>query len=181
MLLPMMANPVSQDATWDFMRKNFEQLMQGGRRLGRRGSFLYGRGFLQHRESEEVKQFFQQHPFPGTERNQKEALEVHRQLRRLAQPAAEQPVCVAEAAGHFDECERLRWEARPAARLCARQQAQVRQKQAEPGHLPEWSVRLRNQGASSGAPLLLLPRQVQSKFVPESGAAYKCGTAENRG
>ena len=77
MLLPMMANPISQDATWDFMRKNFEQLhAKAGGGLGGVGVFLYGAGaFCSTEKAEEVKQFFQQHPFPGTERNQKEALE----------------------------------------------------------------------------------------------------------
>ena len=77
MLLPMMANPVSQDATWDFMRKNFEQLhAKAGGGLGGVGVFLYGAGtFCSTEKAEEVKQFFQQHPFPGTERNQKETLE----------------------------------------------------------------------------------------------------------
>jgi aminopeptidase N/puromycin-sensitive aminopeptidase len=77
MLLPMMNNPASQQATWDFMRKNFEQLhAKAGGGLGGAGMFLYGaEAFCSADKVEEVKQFFQQHPFPGTERNQKEVLE----------------------------------------------------------------------------------------------------------
>jgi aminopeptidase N len=77
MLLPMMGNPISQNATWDFMRKNFDQLYaKAGGGLGGVGVFLYGTGaFCSAEKADEVKQFFQQHPFPGTERNQKEVLE----------------------------------------------------------------------------------------------------------
>ncbi len=77
MLLPMLANPKSQDATWDFMRSNFDKLRaKTGGGLGGVGIFLYGtRNFCDPQKATEVKQFFQQHPFPGTERNQKEALE----------------------------------------------------------------------------------------------------------
>jgi aminopeptidase N len=77
MLLPMMGNPTSQQATWDFMRANFSQLQaKAGGGLGSAGLFLYGtEAFCSNEKAEEVKQFFQQHPFPGTERNQKESLE----------------------------------------------------------------------------------------------------------
>jgi aminopeptidase N len=77
MLLPMMGNPVTQNATWDFMRKNFDQLYaKAGGGLGGVGVFLYGTAaFCSTEKAQEVKQFFQQHSFPGTERNQKEALE----------------------------------------------------------------------------------------------------------
>jgi aminopeptidase N len=77
MLMPMMGNPTSQQATWDFMRKNFEQLhAKAGGGLGSVGIFLYGaEAFCSTEKAEEVQQFFQQHPFPGTERNQKEVLE----------------------------------------------------------------------------------------------------------
>ncbi len=77
MLMPMMGNPTSQQATWDFMRKNFEQLhAKAGGGLGSVGIFLYGaEAFCSTEKADEVKQFFQQHPFPGTERNQKEVLE----------------------------------------------------------------------------------------------------------
>ena len=73
----MLANPQSQDATWDFMRANFDKLRaKTGGGLGGVGIFLYGtRTFCDPQKATEVKQFFQQHPFPGTERNQKEALE----------------------------------------------------------------------------------------------------------
>ena len=50
--------------------------MQGRRRPGWCGHLhLRRRGVLQHEKEQEAKAFFQQHPFPGTERNQKEVLE----------------------------------------------------------------------------------------------------------
>ena len=77
MLMPMMGNPRSQDATWNFMRTNFKQLQaKAGGGLGSAGLFLYGaEAFCSTQKAQEVQQFFQQHPFPGTERNQKEVLE----------------------------------------------------------------------------------------------------------
>ena len=77
MLLPMMGNPASRQATWDFMRKNFEQLhAKAGGGLGGASVFIEGAdSFCSSEKAEEVKEFFQQHPFPGTERSQKEALE----------------------------------------------------------------------------------------------------------
>ena len=76
-VVPMLANPPSQNATWDFMRTNFDQLMaKTGGGLGGVGIFLYGaQVFCSTEKAAEVKQFFQQHPFPGTERNQREAIE----------------------------------------------------------------------------------------------------------
>ena len=39
--------------------------------------FLYGaQSFCDTQKANEVQQFFQQHPFPGTERNQREAIEA---------------------------------------------------------------------------------------------------------
>lgn len=77
-LLPMLANPISQDATWSFMRTHFDQLQaKTGGGLGGVGIFLYGaQVFCSADKSTEVKQFFQQHPFPGTERNQRESIET---------------------------------------------------------------------------------------------------------
>ena len=44
--------------------------------LGGVGVFLYGaQSFCSTEKATEVKQFFDQHPFPGTERNQKQAIE----------------------------------------------------------------------------------------------------------
>jgi len=76
-LIPMLQNPASQNATWDFMRTNFNALMEKtGGGLGGVGVFLYGaRSFCSTEKADEVQQFFQEHPFPGTERNQKEAIE----------------------------------------------------------------------------------------------------------
>jgi len=77
-LFPMLANPVSQDATWEFMRTHFDQLMaKTGGGLGGVGIFIYGaQTFCSADKASEVKQFFQQHPFPGTERNQRESIET---------------------------------------------------------------------------------------------------------
>ncbi len=77
MLLPMLEEPQSQQATWDFMRTNFKELQaKTGGGLGGVGIFLYGAGnFCTTQRLDETKQFFQEHSFPGTERNQKEVLE----------------------------------------------------------------------------------------------------------
>jgi len=76
-LLPMLGNPTSQNETWDFMRTHFDQLQaKTGGGLGGVGIFLYGAQiFCSSEKANEVKQFFQQHPFPGTERNQRETIE----------------------------------------------------------------------------------------------------------
>jgi puromycin-sensitive aminopeptidase len=73
----LLANPISQNATWDFMRQNFNEIMKKtGGGLGGVGVFLYGaESFCTTQQAQEVKQFFDQHPFPGTERNQREAIE----------------------------------------------------------------------------------------------------------
>ncbi|MGC2109775.1 MAG: M1 family metallopeptidase [Candidatus Korobacteraceae bacterium] len=77
-LLALLANPDSQDATWDFMRAHFDELSKKtGGGLGGVGIFLYGtQNFCSTQKATEVQQFFEQHPFPGTERNQKEAIEA---------------------------------------------------------------------------------------------------------
>ncbi len=77
-LLPLLADPASQDATWNFMRTHFDQLQaKTGGGLGGVGIFLYGAQlFCSADKANEVKQFFQQHPFPGTERNQRESIET---------------------------------------------------------------------------------------------------------
>ncbi len=73
----MMSNPASQNLTWDFMRQNFDEIMKKtGGGLGGVGVFLYGaESFCSTQKAAELKQFFDQHPIPGTERNQKETLE----------------------------------------------------------------------------------------------------------
>ena len=73
----MLGNPASQDATWDFMRSHFDELSKKtGGGLGGVGIFLYAvQNFCSTEKAAEVQQFFEQHPFPGTERNQKAALE----------------------------------------------------------------------------------------------------------
>src|SRR5271165_5810064 len=76
-LVSMLTNPTSQSATWDFMRQNVDALMKKtGGGLGGVGVFLYGaESFCSEQKVAELKQFFDQHPFPGTERNQKKAVE----------------------------------------------------------------------------------------------------------
>ena len=78
LLINLLANPASQNATWDFMRQNIDELMKKtGGGLGGVGIFLYGaQNFCSANQAAELKQFFDQHPFPGTERNQKEAAET---------------------------------------------------------------------------------------------------------
>ena len=77
-LIGLLRNPASQNAAWDFMRQNFDPLMKKtGGGLGGVGIFLYGaQSFCDTQKANEVQQFFQQHPFPGTERNQREAVEA---------------------------------------------------------------------------------------------------------
>jgi aminopeptidase N/puromycin-sensitive aminopeptidase len=73
----LLATPTSQNAAWDFMRQNFDEIMKKtGGGLGGVGVFLYGgRIFCSAQKADELKQFFDQHPIQGTERNQKEAVE----------------------------------------------------------------------------------------------------------
>jgi aminopeptidase N/puromycin-sensitive aminopeptidase len=77
MLPRMMDNPAAEDATWNFMRQNYDAISnKTGGGLGGFGVFLYAtHGFCSQEKMQEVQQFFQQHPIQGTERNQKEALE----------------------------------------------------------------------------------------------------------
>jgi len=77
-LIGLLRNPASQNAAWDFMRGHFDELMKKtGAGLGGVGVFLYGtQTFCDTQKANEVQQFFQQHPFPGTERNQREAIEA---------------------------------------------------------------------------------------------------------
>ena len=77
MLPRMMNNPPAETMTWDFMRQHYDELSKKtGGGLGGLGIFLYAtQGFCDQQKAQQVQQFFQEHPFPGTERNQKEALE----------------------------------------------------------------------------------------------------------
>jgi aminopeptidase N len=76
-LVNLLANPSSQNLAWDFMRQNFDEIMKKtGGGLGGVAVFLYGaQNFCSTQRANEVKEFFGQHSFPGTERNQKEAIE----------------------------------------------------------------------------------------------------------
>jgi len=75
-LIDLLQMPSSQDQTWDFMRSHFDQLLaKTGGGLGGLGIFMYGaQVFCSTEKADEVQQFFQQHPFPGTERNQRQAI-----------------------------------------------------------------------------------------------------------
>ena len=77
MLPRMMNNPAAETMAWDFMRQHYDELSKKtGGGLGGLGIFLYAtQGFCDQQRAQQVQQFFQAHPFPGTERNQKEALE----------------------------------------------------------------------------------------------------------
>ncbi len=87
MLPGMMQNPAARDATWDFMRKNYDALStKTGGGLGGFGVFVGGTfSFCSQEKAQEVEQFFQQHPIQGTERNQKEALEYIHNCAALKQ------------------------------------------------------------------------------------------------
>jgi aminopeptidase N len=77
MLPNMMQNSAARQATWDFMRKNYDAISdKTGGGLGGFGIFLgAAESFCSPEKAQEVEQFFQQHPIQGTERNQKEAIE----------------------------------------------------------------------------------------------------------
>jgi aminopeptidase N len=77
-LVSMLSTPTSQNATWNFIRQNADELVKKtGAGLGGVGIFLYGaQSFCSEQKATELKQFFQQHPFPGTERNQKQTVEA---------------------------------------------------------------------------------------------------------
>jgi aminopeptidase N len=76
-LISLLSNPNSQNAAWDFINKNFDRIQKkSGGGLGGVGVFLYGaQSFCSARRANDVKQFFEQHSFPGTERKQKETVE----------------------------------------------------------------------------------------------------------
>jgi len=87
----LLANPTSQQATWDFMRTHFTELQKKtGGGLGGAGIFLFGgQAFCSPQRASELQEFFQQHPFPGTERNQRQAQEQIQaciELREQQQP-----------------------------------------------------------------------------------------------
>ena len=77
-LINLMRYPASQDVAWDFMRAHVAELQKKtGGGLGGVGIFLGGAaGFCDAQKADQVKQFFEQHPFPGTERRQKEVIEA---------------------------------------------------------------------------------------------------------
>ena len=79
-LINMTDVPASQDAAWEFMRKNYDALSdKTGGGLGGFGIFIEAAdNFCSLEKEQQVQQFFQEHPIQGTERNQKAALEAIR-------------------------------------------------------------------------------------------------------
>jgi aminopeptidase N len=77
MVSNMVGNPATSDLAWNFMREHYPEIdKKTGSGLG--GEYLFigaASSLCDARKREEVEQFFQQHPLPGTERNQKEAIE----------------------------------------------------------------------------------------------------------
>src|SRR5271165_5030098 len=76
-LVYLLRYPTRQKATWDFMRQNFDEISKKtGGGLGGVGVFLEGaESFCSAQQASELKQFFDRHLLPGTEREQKETLE----------------------------------------------------------------------------------------------------------
>ncbi len=76
-LLSLIGNPNGETLTWDFMRSHYDDIVKKtGGGLGGAGIFQYAvPNFCDAQKREQVEQFFQQHPMPGTERLQKEAIE----------------------------------------------------------------------------------------------------------
>jgi len=76
-LVYLLRNPTSQKATWDFIQQNFDEISKKtGGGLGGVEVFLGGaQSFCSMQQANQLKQFFDQHPLPGTERDQKEILE----------------------------------------------------------------------------------------------------------
>jgi aminopeptidase N/puromycin-sensitive aminopeptidase len=77
-LFSALGNPNGQTLTWDFMRQHYDEIeKKTGGGLGGMAIFMYAAPqFCDAQKREQVEQFFQHHSFPGTERNQKEAVET---------------------------------------------------------------------------------------------------------
>jgi aminopeptidase N/puromycin-sensitive aminopeptidase len=73
----LVANPQTRDLAWEFVRQHYDEISKKtGAGLGGIYVFLsIAESFCDAQKRDEVIQFFQQHPMPGTERNQKEAIE----------------------------------------------------------------------------------------------------------
>ncbi len=100
-LLPMLDNPASQNATWDFMRNELRRSdEEDRRRTGRRGSLpLRGAELLQHAQKASRSEAVLRAASLPRYRTQSEGSDrVDQRLRRAAQPAAEQSVCMVETA-----------------------------------------------------------------------------------
>jgi aminopeptidase N len=72
------ANPVGEDMGWDFVRQHLADIRKKtGGGLGGVGTILGVTGrFCDAKKRDEVQQFFQEHPLPGTERNQRQTIET---------------------------------------------------------------------------------------------------------
>jgi aminopeptidase N len=78
LLQGLVGNPQTRDLAWEFVRQHYDEInKKTGGGLGGIGVFLgIADSFCDAQKRDEVVQFFQQHPMPGTERNQKEAIET---------------------------------------------------------------------------------------------------------
>ena len=70
-------NTQTQEVGWDFIRQHYDEISKksGG---GVGGMYIFigtAEGFCDARKRDEVERFFQQHPMPGTEQKQREAIE----------------------------------------------------------------------------------------------------------
>jgi aminopeptidase N len=77
LLQGLVGNPKTRDLAWEFVRQHYDEInKKTGGGLGGIYVFLgIAESFCDAQKRDEVVQFFQQHPMPGTERNQKEAVE----------------------------------------------------------------------------------------------------------
>ena len=77
LLQGLVGNPKTRDLAWEFVRQHYDEInKKTGGGLGGIYVFLsVAESFCDAQKRDEVIQFFQQHPMPGTERNQKEAIE----------------------------------------------------------------------------------------------------------
>jgi aminopeptidase N len=76
-LAQMMQSPAATNLTWDFLQQHFDEISKKtGGGMGQFGLVRYAvENFCDQQKAQQVAQLFQNHPFPGTERDQKETLE----------------------------------------------------------------------------------------------------------
>jgi aminopeptidase N len=76
-LSEIVGNPYTREVGWNFMQQHYDEISKksGGGLGGMYVFFAAASNFCDAKKRDKVEQFFQQHPMPGTERNQKEAIE----------------------------------------------------------------------------------------------------------